>query len=112
MIDRWPLRLALASIARPRLAVAALLAVTLAAAPGLARLTLRTDGHALVPPEDPAVLFDAEVRRHFDLRSADPPPRHRRAGSPSATLVSAHGTATAIHVGAPSSTGTARDRVD
>lgn len=185
MIDRWPLRLALASIARPRLAVAALLAVTLAAAPGLARLTLRTDGHALVPPEDPAVVFDAEVRRHFDLRDPivvlietthpdgiynpetmrrvaeltqalaalpeigerwvmslatehrdrvypgtlkfrpylDPLPETPEqmatlrgdiaaADLLTGTLVSADGTATAIHVGAPSSTGTARDRVD
>lgn len=36
--------------------------------PGLARLELRTDGHALVPPNDPAVLLDGEIRRHFGLR--------------------------------------------
>ena len=42
--------------------------LVLAAAPGVLRLQLRTDGHALVPPGDPAVRFDAEVRRHFGLR--------------------------------------------
>ena len=42
---------------------------TLAMAPGLARLELRTDGHSLVPPKAPAVLIDAEVRQHFGLRS-------------------------------------------
>lgn len=67
-IDRGPRRLAERSIERPGTALAVLLAVTLAAAPGLLRLTLRTDGHALVPPRDPAVLFDAEVREHFELR--------------------------------------------
>lgn len=67
-IDRGPRRFAERSIERPWTALAVLLAVTLAAAPGVARLTLRTDGHALVPPRDPAVLFDAEVREHFELR--------------------------------------------
>ena len=37
-------------------------------APGLFRLELRTDGHALVPPDDPAVAMDAEARRLFGLR--------------------------------------------
>src|SRR6476661_2117725 len=45
-----------------------MVALTLLAAPGLLRLKLRTDGHALVPPDDPAVRVDAEVRKHFDLR--------------------------------------------
>src|ERR1700709_135069 len=34
----------------------------------LPRLQRRTDGHALVPPGDPAVELDAQVRRHFGLR--------------------------------------------
>lgn len=41
---------------------------TLAALPGLWRLELRTDGHALVPADDPAVVFDDEVRERFHLR--------------------------------------------
>jgi hypothetical protein len=54
-------------LAHPRPALAAMALVTLAAAPGLTHLELRTDGHALVPPDDPAVLFDAEVRERFGL---------------------------------------------
>lgn len=61
-------RLGLASAARPRLALALLLAVVLAAAPGLFRLQLRTDGHSLVPPDDPAVEIDRKARRVFGLR--------------------------------------------
>lgn len=38
------------------------------ALPGIPRLELRTDGHALVPASDPAVRFDAEVRERFGLR--------------------------------------------
>jgi len=57
-----------ASIRRPRLTMAILTGIVLAAVPGLARLELRTDGHALVPPDDPAVLLDASIRREFDLR--------------------------------------------
>jgi predicted RND superfamily exporter protein len=38
------------------------------AATGLPRLELRTDGRALVPRADPAVRFDAELRRDFGLR--------------------------------------------
>ncbi len=68
MIDRGFFRLAAAAIARPRRTILAAAVLVLAAAPGLLRLELRTDGHALVPPADPAVLFDAEVRRHFGLR--------------------------------------------
>ncbi len=45
-----------------------MLALTAVFAPGLFRLQLRTDGHALVPREDPAVQLDAEIRRQFDLR--------------------------------------------
>jgi uncharacterized protein len=61
-------RLAFWSIEHPRRTIAAFAALVLLAAPGLLRLQLRTDGHALVPPGDPAVRFDAEVRRHFGLR--------------------------------------------
>ncbi len=61
-------RLAYWSIDHPRRTLAIFAALVALAAPGLPRLQLRTDGHALVPPGDPAVRFDAEVRRHFGLR--------------------------------------------
>jgi uncharacterized protein len=61
-------RLACFAIDRPRGTVLAFAILTLLAAPGLLRLQLRTDGHALVPAGDPAVRFDAAVRRHFGLR--------------------------------------------
>ncbi len=56
------------SISRPRTVIAVMILVVAAAIPGLLRLRLRTDGHALVPRQDRAVLFDEEVRRHFSLR--------------------------------------------
>jgi predicted RND superfamily exporter protein len=56
------------SIRKPRLTLALLAAVALAAAPGLARLEVRTDGRALVPGNDPAVRLDASVRQHFGVR--------------------------------------------
>jgi hypothetical protein len=57
-----------ASIRRPRLTLALLAGFTLAAAPGLARLELRTDGRELAPSNDPAVRLEASVRRHFGVR--------------------------------------------
>lgn len=53
---------------RPWLVIVAFALATLAALPGLLRLELRTDGHALVPADDPAVVIDAEVRERFHLR--------------------------------------------
>jgi hypothetical protein len=47
------------------LAVAA--TATLAAGPGIFRLRLRTDGHALVPPTAPAVRLDEAIRQEFGL---------------------------------------------
>lgn len=47
------------------LGLAALLVA--AAAPGLGRLTLRTDGAALAPAGDPAVRVDREVRERFGV---------------------------------------------
>lgn len=61
-------RLAELAIRRPWPVILVFLALVIAAAPGVFRLQLRTDGHALVPPGDPAVRYDAEVRRHFGLR--------------------------------------------
>jgi len=41
--------------------------VTLAAAPGIARLKLRTDGHALVSPAAPEVIYDQTIRDRFGI---------------------------------------------
>ncbi len=41
--------------------------VTLAAAPGVGRLRLRTDGHALVSPNAPEVVFDRAIRSRFSI---------------------------------------------
>src|SRR5947209_1566662 len=46
---RWGIRVALMSAQRPRAALAVMVAAVLAMAPGLFRLQLRTDGHALLP---------------------------------------------------------------
>lgn len=62
------LALALASLAHPRRVLLTAGAVVLALAPGLARLELRTDGAALVPPGSPAVAADREIRERFGLR--------------------------------------------
>ncbi len=64
----WGARLGWASAARPRLALTVMLALVLAMAPGLLRLQLRTDGHSLVPADDPAIAIDREARRIFGLR--------------------------------------------
>lgn len=64
----WGARLGRAAAARPRAALAVMLALVLAMAPGLFRLRLRTDGEALVPPDDPAVATDRAARRLFGLR--------------------------------------------
>lgn len=68
MIEGSFLRLAQVSIDRPRRVIGVLSLLVLAAALGLFRLELDTDGHALVPPADPVVGFDREVREHFGLR--------------------------------------------
>jgi predicted RND superfamily exporter protein len=64
----WGTRLGWASAARPRAALAVMLTVVLAMVPGLFRLKLRTDGDALVPPDDPTIATDRAARRHFGLR--------------------------------------------
>ncbi|MBI4605406.1 MAG: MMPL family transporter [Planctomycetes bacterium] len=61
---RLPYRLA---VARPRCVIAAVLLATLAVAPGLRRLEVRTDGRELAPRDAPEVLFDASVRAEFGL---------------------------------------------
>src|ERR1017187_8618588 len=61
---RW---LAHYAIRQPRLVLVLVALVTLAAAPGILRLKLRTDGHALVSPTAPEVLTDQAVRDHFGI---------------------------------------------
>src|SRR5262245_14335993 len=63
-----PPRLAQLALGAPRAIIAGFVLLTLAALPGLGKLELRTDGHALVPADAPAVRFDARVRERFHLR--------------------------------------------
>ncbi|HEV2852780.1 MAG TPA: MMPL family transporter [Thermoanaerobaculia bacterium] len=65
---RWWTGIGWWSADHPRAALAFLTAVVLAMAPGLLRLRLETDGHALVPPDDPAIALDREARQAFGLR--------------------------------------------
>ncbi len=56
------------SVRHPAATLCVTAAITLAAVPGLLRLELRTDGHALVPAAAPAVLVDREVRELYGVR--------------------------------------------
>lgn len=56
------------AIAHPRAILATALLIVALAAPGLMRLQLRTDGHALLPEHDPGILIDDRVRSTFQLR--------------------------------------------
>jgi predicted RND superfamily exporter protein len=53
---------------RPGWTLAAVALLTVAALPGLARLKLRTDGQALIPPQAPEAVYDREIRREFGVR--------------------------------------------
>lgn len=55
------------TLRRPGLALLLAAGVTLAAAPGMLRLQLRTDGHALVSPRAPEVQFDQAIRSQFGI---------------------------------------------
>ncbi len=55
------------AIRHPLASLSAGLLILLFAAPGIVRLTLRTDGHALVPPNAPEVRDDAAFRAEFHL---------------------------------------------
>jgi predicted RND superfamily exporter protein len=57
-----------ASLRRPGRTLAAAALLTVAALPGLARLQLRTDGQALIPPRAPEAVYDREVRGEFGVR--------------------------------------------
>ena len=65
VIQGFLVPLSRASIAWPSLALLAVGTLALVGAAGIVRLELRTDGHALVPPDHPTTVFDAEVRRVF-----------------------------------------------
>lgn len=55
------------AISHPRKTIAVAVGVTLAMAPWMLQLKLRTDGHALVPPDAPEVVADARIRAEFGL---------------------------------------------
>jgi hypothetical protein len=55
------------AIRRPRTALVVAAAITLAAAPGMFRLKLRTDGRALVSPDAPEVQYDKSIRDQFGI---------------------------------------------
>ncbi len=55
------------AIRRPRTALVVAAAITLAAAPGMFRLKLRTDGRALVSPVAPEVQYDKSIRDQFGI---------------------------------------------
>jgi predicted RND superfamily exporter protein len=57
-----------AALHRPGWTLAAVALLTVAALPGLARLKLRTDGQALIPPRAPEAVYDRDVRREFGVR--------------------------------------------
>ena len=65
---RWWTGIGWLAADRPRATLTLLILAVLAMAPGLLRLELRTDGHSLVPPDDPAIALDREARRTFGLR--------------------------------------------
>ena len=55
------------SIRHPKRVIALAALLTAAVAPGLLRLRLRTDGHALVPPDTPEIQQDHRIREDFGL---------------------------------------------
>ena len=59
--------LAFSAIRHPRSTVLIAAAATLAVAPGVLRLKLRTDGHALVSASAPEVVFDQSIRDTFGI---------------------------------------------
>jgi len=56
------------AVRHPFLVLVAAALTTLAAAPGMRYLRLRTDGHALVPPDAPEVLYDRQIRDEFGVK--------------------------------------------
>jgi len=66
-VTSWFSKLSRFAIAHPKSVLLAVVLVTFAALPGLARLKLRTDGHALVTPDAPEVLYDTAIRQKFGI---------------------------------------------
>ena len=56
------------SVRRPRLVIAIAILATLAVAPGLLQVTLRTDGNALLPHQAPEVEYDRSIRKAFGIK--------------------------------------------
>ncbi len=67
LIIRFFSSLARYSIHQPRRVLVIAILVILAAAPGISRLKLRTDGHALVSQSAPEVLYDKSIRDQFGI---------------------------------------------
>lgn len=64
----WAATLGIKAARRPWTTLALAGLVLAVACPGLLRLELRTDGSALAPVHDPAIVVDHEVRSRFGLR--------------------------------------------
>jgi len=62
---RW---LSHCAISHPRFVLVLVAAITLAAAPGVLRLKLSTDGQALIPQSAPEVIYDQKVRDQFGIK--------------------------------------------
>ncbi|MDJ0835270.1 MAG: MMPL family transporter [Acidobacteriota bacterium] len=62
------IRISLAAIGKPRLSIIVALFIILAAAPGLLRLEIKTDGRALLPRGHEALKEDARIREEYGLR--------------------------------------------
>ncbi len=60
--------LAREAVAHPRLALVIVALITLASAPGIRWLRLRTDGHALLSENAPEVIYDKSVREKFGIQ--------------------------------------------
>jgi predicted RND superfamily exporter protein len=77
------------AIGHPRRVLVVAAVVTLAASPGMLRLKLSTDGHALVSPTAPEVVCDKEIRDRFGIEDKIVvliQPRHGNAIFNAATL--------------------------
>src|SRR6185295_17887938 len=55
------------SIARPKRVLLLVAILTLTMVPGISRLKLRTDGHALVSANAPEVVYDNQIRAKFGI---------------------------------------------
>ena len=67
LVVRFFVALAGYSIRHPRRVILLAVLFTLGVAPGAWRLTLRTDGHALVSENAPEVAYDRKIRQEFGI---------------------------------------------